>query len=231
MCARIKYTALVDNIRGSIQGTTFQRNAYGYTVKGKPAMVNPNTNRQRSRKQTFSIAAQAWRTISDADRAAWEAYAETFPIPSRLNPDAYLNGFAAFTRWHGVAKLSNPFAVLADPAGAQGTILVDGLELKTDGVDLQYLDASIETEGPFNVQLFLSRPISATQRFVKSWTRFIVDEPVTPGIDIAITTQYLAIFGKLPAVGDLIGARQVFYNTTNGQIFFASPQIITVTAL
>jgi hypothetical protein len=231
MCARIIYTALVDNIRGSIGGTTFQRNAYGYTIKGKPAMVNPNTQRQRRRKTTFAIAAQRWRTLTDPDRAAWEAYAETFPIPSRLNPDAYLNGFAAFTRWHGIAIISNPFAQLDDPAGAQGTITPDGLELKTDGAALQYLDASIETEGPWNVQLYLSRPLAPTQRFVKSWTRFIDDTPVTPGIDIAITTAYLATFGKLPAVGDLIGARQVFYNTTNGQVFFAPAQIITVTAL
>lgn len=127
--------------------------------------------------------------------------------------------------------LSNPFAGLDDPAGAQGTILPDGLELRTDGAVLQYLDASIETEGPFNVQLFLSRTLAPTQRFVKSWTRFIVDDPVTPSIDVAITTQYLAVFGKLPAVGDLIGARQVFYNTTNGQVFFSPAQIITVTAL
>src|SRR5690606_31037464 len=113
--ARIKYTALVESIRGSIQGTTFQRNAYGYTVKGKPNMVNPNTNLQSASKRNMSGIAQAWSSLSDSDRNAWDTWAATNPVPSRLNPDANLTGFAQFTRWHNIRWLYAYGDVLANP--------------------------------------------------------------------------------------------------------------------
>lgn len=226
--ARIIYTALVDHIAGSIQGTTFQRNAYGYTIKGKPNMVNPNTSRQNSRKRTFSGASQAWRTLSDADRSAWDAYANAFPIPSRKNPSAYLSGLAAFTRWHGVRWQENS-VVLNDPAGAQGTATLDQVEVILSAGDLFVSTPNDITEGPWRVFVYLSRPLQATQSFVKSWQRYITAYDSESASDVLITSQYTAIFGSLPVVGALLGAQVVFLNTTNGQVLFGAPTVVTVT--
>lgn len=227
--ARIIYSALVDNIRGSIQGTTFQRNAYGYTIKGKPNMVNPNTARQNSRKSTFSIALQAWRNITGANRAAWDAYANAFPIPSRKNPDAYLSGFAAFARWH-ILSFTSGSTVLPDPDGDQGTVEFFSPSLQLDGAELHLLLDATPTEGPWLAHIQLSRPLKTTQNFVKGWTRQtnVLSEGLWPDADI--TAGYTNIFGTIPADGDRIGVRIAYRNTTNGQIFFAPPEIITVIA-
>jgi len=227
--ARIIYSALVDSIRGSIQGTTFQRNAYGYTVKGKPNMVNPNTPRQNRRKRTFSNASQFWRTLSDSDREAWDAYANTFPIPSRKNPDAYLSGLAAFTRWHAVMGQRNS-TVLNDPAGAQGTAVLDQVELILSGGDLFVSAPNDITEGPWLVFIYLSRPLQPTQAFVKSWQRYVVSFDSESASDVLITSLYIAIFGSLPSLGALVGVQVVFLNTTNGQVLFGAPSVVTVTA-
>lgn len=226
--ARIKYSALVESITGSIQGTTFQRNAYGFTVKGKPNMVNPNTSRQNGRKRTFSAATQAWRDLSDANRSAWEAYANAFPIPSRKNPDAYLSGLAAFTRWTAVQYQINS-SPLANPSGAQGTAVVDQIELILSGGALFAGIPTIVTNGPWNMFLYLSRPLSPTQGFIKSWQRFILGKDQATWSDENITSRYVAIFGALPALGALIGAQVVFLNTTNGQVLFGAPEVVTVT--
>lgn len=226
--ARIKYSALVESITGSIQGTTFQRNAYGFTVKGKPNMVNPNTARQNSRKRTFSAATQAWRDLTNSNRSAWEAYANAFPIPSRKNPDAYLSGLAAFTRWAGVNfQLTN--IPLANPSGAQGTAVIDEVTLVISGGSLFANIVSTVTNGPWNAFLYLSRPLSPSQGFIKSWQRFVRAGPEATWGDENITTAYTAIFGAVPAVGALIGAQAVLVNTTNGQVLFGAPEIVTVT--
>lgn len=225
--ARIIYSALVDSIRGSIQGTTFQRNAYGYTVKGKPNMVNPNTSRQNSRKRSFSGAAQAWRTLSDSDRSAWNAYANAFPIPSRKNPSAYLSGLAAFTRWHGVMWQRNS-TVLNNPSGAQGTAILDQVELIISSGDLYVSAPNDITEGPWLVFIYLSRPLQPTQAFVKSWQRYIVSFDSESASDVLITDLYTAVFGFIPSVGDLVGVQVVFLNTTNGQVLFGAPAVIPV---
>lgn len=226
--ARIIYTALVDHIAGSIQGTTFQRNAYGYTIKGKPNMVKPNTSRQNRRKRSFSGASQAWRTLSDSDRSAWDAYANAFPIPSRKNPSAYLSGVAAFIRWHGV-QWQDDSVVLNNPSGAQGTTTVVSQELVIFTGDLYVLLDIVDTEGPWQAFVYLSRPLQPTQAFLKSWQRYIITLDSSTWPETNITTRYTSIFGSIPAIGDLIGFQTVMLNTTNGQVMFGSPSIVTVT--
>jgi hypothetical protein len=226
--ARIIYSALVESISGSIKGTTFQRNAYGFTVKGKPNMVNPNTPRQNRRKRTFSNAAQAWRDLSSGNRSAWDAYANAFPIPSRKNPSAYLSGLAAFTRWHGVMFQRNS-TVLANPAGAQGTAAVDQVDLIRSGANFFVSVANDITNGPWFVFVYLSRPLQPTQAFVKSWQRYITSFDSESASDVNITSLYTTIFGVLPVVGDLLGVQIVFLNTTNGQVLFGAPAVQPVT--
>lgn len=191
-------------------------------------MVNPNTIRQNERKTQFSQAIQAWRNITDANRSAWDAYANAFPIPSRKNPSAYLSGFNAFCRWHALMFTSTT-AVLADPAGTQGTVANFAPQLAIVTGDLHFLADVVLTEGPWLLFVQLSRPLKNTQTFLKGWTRFVValNEVAMPDSDISL--QYERIFGALPIVGDFIGVRLAYLNTTNGQIFFEAPAIVTVT--
>lgn len=226
--ARIIYSALVESITGSIKGTTFQRNAYGFTIKGKPNMVNPNTPRQNRRKRTFSNATQAWRDLTSGNRSAWDAYANAFPIPSRKNPSAYLSGLAAFTRWHGVMFQRNS-TVLANPAGAQGTAVVDQIELVISAGALRALIPTDVTNGPWQLFLYLSRPLQPTQSFVKSWQRYIIAMPSDDWSDVSIDAEYIAIFGARPPIGSLLGTQVVFLNTTNGQVLFGAPSVTEVT--
>lgn len=226
--ARIIYSALVESIRGSIKGTTFQRNAYGYTVKGKPNMVNPNSIRQNRSRLRFSRATQAWRDLSGANRANWNTYANTFPIPSRKNPASYLNGLNAFTRYHSVWFLSQS-SVLANPSGVQGTAVVNQIDIDLSGGVLSLLLEIITTNGPWRAEVSMSRPLNATQAFVKSWTRNITSATSATWADFVITTEYQNVFGFLPALGALIGVQVTMINTTNGQVLFGAPTIITVT--
>jgi hypothetical protein len=225
--ARIKYTALVESIRGSIGGTTFQANAYGFTIKAKPNMLNPNTQRQNNAKAIFSTVAQRWRNLSNANRAAWDAYANAFPIPSRKNPDSYLSGYAAFVRWHGLMATGTGFT-LDNPSGPQGTVFSGLPTVSLSAGDLRVIPDIAFTEGPWYTFAFMTRPLSPTQTFIKSWLRFVaaVDESLAP--DFSVTLGYERAFGFLPADGDLVGIQLAYINTTNGQVLWYPADIRTV---
>ena len=96
--ARIIYSGLVTSIRGSIGGTTFQNNAYGFTVKNKANMVKPNTVSQNLSKLVFSLAVKAWGTLTVANRANWDSWAATYPQFAKNNPSSVLSGFAVFVK-------------------------------------------------------------------------------------------------------------------------------------
>lgn len=227
--ARIKFTALVESIRGSIGGTTFQRNAFGFTAKSKPNMVNPNSAMQGDRKRGFQKALQTWRTLSDADRANWETYATTFPTPSQNNPAAYLNGFNLFVRWHA-ASFQWSENVLNNPSGAQGTVSFIEFELISEDPVLEVVISNSLTEGPWYVLVYLTRPLSPTQRFQKSWTKLITQINEGDPITLDIAFQYNRIFGQLPIPGVPIGVDITYVNTTNGQVIYIPTFITTVEA-
>lgn len=224
--ARIKYSALVENIRGSIGGTTFQRNAYGYTVKSKPAIVNPQTALQRERKTGMQWAQNRWRTLDGASRATWDTYATNYPVPSRLNPDAYLGGQQLFMRhemynylWGGAddVTVGNPFTI----TNPTFTLVLDGAELIFSGT----FDA---IDGQFRALAFAAPRISVTQNIVKTKTRFCGDGATsTPPYNVQLLT-YDTQFGSMPAVGDFVGAYFVFVAEENATIIRTQPQFYEV---
>jgi hypothetical protein len=226
--ARIKYTAIVDNIRGSIGGTTFQRNAYGYTIKSKPNMVNPNTSKQIRQKALFSGVVSEWSKLSAATRTAWENYANAYPEPSRLNPASNIDGYAMFVKWannrtlYG-ANFVNTLAVapltvilsVNDISFSAGIAEVDINEAGGSGVSLSYT-------------VFMSRNLKATESFNKNKLRYIAQVAGVAGAAVVITAAYLAVFGVQIAVGQRI-AIQVKANTaTTGKVYESVPEIRTV---
>lgn len=220
--ARIKYSALVENIRGSIGGTTFQRNAYGYTVKSKPAIVNPQTPRQRERKSAMQAAQSRWQNIGDGNRATWDTYATNYPVPSRLNPDAYLGGQQLFIRHFMLGSMIPVVAETTD--GGPLTITNPTFRVVRNGLDLYVEgDADAQTEAMY-VLAFLAPRLSVTQNIVKSKLRYCGNgTSSTSAYEIDIAANYLAIFGTLPVVGDFVGLQIVFFGDDNATVIRTQP--------
>ena len=226
--ARIKFTALVESVRGTIAGTTFQRNAFGYTAKSKPNMVNPNTFTQAQRKQGFQKALQKWKTLTNADRAAWDTWASVNPVPSHNNPAAYLSGFNLYVRWHALTfqwtenTLNNPSAPI-------NSVTYIETEVIRSGAILELVISSTVTGGAWSVYPYLSRPLGAAQTYPKSWTRFVQRYAHASPIDAQIQTRYTQLFGSLPNVGDRVGVDLTFQNEGNGTVVYIPSFVQTVT--
>jgi hypothetical protein len=226
--ARIKYSGLVDNIRGSIGGTTFQANAYGYTVKRKPNMIKPNSPDQNRSKVLFAKAVKAWKDLTSTNRSNWETYASTYPQYAKYNPDSELSGFAVFTKQH-VFKFLCGQIVKSDPVMSQiesDTITVTMTLIA--GV-LRYIIASLNDSEEWTVIIFISHPLGAAQNFVGSRTRYIANCDNVDGSHV-ITSQYIALYGSLPAVGNRVAIDLLAFNGQNGQNIARQTTICTVAA-
>ena len=226
--ARIIYGALVDSIRGSIGGTTFQRNAYGFTCKRKPNMVRPWTADQRIMQAAFSRAVKAWKEAESSTRINWETWAGVNPQYAKHNPSSVLTGFACFVKWHvqwfigGMTTIdTNP--MLTIPTVSPVTVK---LILATGVFTLDLTTAGGES---WNLNYSLSRPLGSAQHFIGTKTRFIKRmTDITGTFDI--TNLYTAKYGSLPKVGDRIAVDTVPYMEDAGAVLSRSQQIITVTA-
>jgi hypothetical protein len=216
--ARIIYSALVQSINGSIQGTTFQRNAYGNTVKAKPSMVKPARFKQQNRKNTFSQASQAWKGLTQAQRDQWITYATTYPRPSRLNPNSYLNGFNYFVMANQFYRLYAIGGIIAAPTGAQGAVTSFNIELVRTGIFLQIEITDVTVGSNWNALIYLTRPLGDGQEAVQP-TPIYMRQVVLFGISGgSVQNEYFEQFGILPNVGDWLGLRVVLQKSDNGQV-------------
>lgn len=214
--ARIIYSALVEKIQGSIGGTTFQTNAYGFTVKKKPNVVNKRRDNQYFNRNIIARVSRAWQQLTDANRTAWESYAAAYPRPSKNNPASVLNGFNYFQAVHNYRFVIG-LAVLSEPSLTQQVDGLEQFELILSGGNLFFsMPAGTQTGAWYGI-VYLSQPVPATINFVKQKTRLIYASN-TFDADVQITSQYVAKFGALPDLGNLIAAKLVMLCSTNGQI-------------
>lgn len=225
--ARIIYSALVESIHGSIAGTTFQRNAYGHTVKKKPNIVNPNRTNQLRSKLLLTRTIRAWTKLTDANRTTWNTYASNFPRQAKNNPSAFLSGFNYFSQVNNYRLLAG-LSILPSPDFTQ---YEDGhtiSELIVSGGDLFVGLRSSGITGTWKALIFLSRPLSGAVNYNVGKPRFI--EAVDYAIDdFNVNIAYVNLYHIQPIVSDRISVRIVLVCTTNGQVANYNDGIITCT--
>jgi hypothetical protein len=224
--ARIVYSGLIDNIRGSIGGTTFQNNKHGFTVKRKPNIVKPVRTLQNARKVTFSSAVKAWQALTSSQRSDWNSWAVTYPQYAKNNPTSQLTGYEVFVRNHAYIFMIGE-SVITAPVYSSDTVPSITLEIGLDTGVLYINTTSVPASGDFWVLVSASRPLSVTQNFVGSKTRyfyFFVNDDDSQ----IITTLYQSKFGIIPSIGDRVALSYVLVSTSNGQFVTRASDVYTV---
>ena len=96
---------LMSVIRGSVGGLNYTANQFASIVmRAKSNPTNPNTGYQGYIKNGFGYASSLWKeTLSDAQRTAWNAYAQTVAYEGP-NGTYYLPGRQLFIAIHSLMK-------------------------------------------------------------------------------------------------------------------------------
>jgi len=78
---------------GSSGGLTFSHNRFGAYIRPRTVPVNPNSTAQQSIRASFALFATGWQALTDAQRAAWDTYAENVTWQNAFGDPAILTGF------------------------------------------------------------------------------------------------------------------------------------------
>lgn len=73
--AILKYSALIDGIRGSLGGTVFSANATSTYIRPSYRPSNPRTHNQSVARSHLAQLSADWRALSAPQRAGWRVYA------------------------------------------------------------------------------------------------------------------------------------------------------------
>jgi hypothetical protein len=90
----------VTGIRGKLAGIVFSANRSGPFARGLSSPANPGTIGQMNQRGLMAQSGYLWRTLSSAEQADWDTFAETPPETdyNSLGEVVILSGFAWFTR-------------------------------------------------------------------------------------------------------------------------------------
>ena len=227
--AIVKFTAIVDEIRGSIGGTTFQRNAYGWSIKRKPNIIRPNTLRQQVSKTSFGSITRYWSTLSQVNRDSWDTYASTYPIPSIKNPSVDITGFSYFVKYHLIKFTTGSRSFLDNATTAAGSLTFTSFVLESNNLDWFQLVFDYVSSSDLFISLFFLSPPLEDSRVVPRLTPLYIDSSLPTSsvstartVDISLAATYDDLYNTLPVVGSSVVVRIPSYNTVSGALDFLS---------
>lgn len=97
--ALVKYGGGIIQMSGSIAGNTYARNRYGNYARARTKPVNPNTSKQVLVRAIIQTLTARWsQTLSAAQRAAWNLYADSVNMTNKLGETINLSGFNHYIR-------------------------------------------------------------------------------------------------------------------------------------
>ena len=106
----------VHDIRGSIGGTVFSKNASGNYIRSRITPVNPNTARQNAIRVAVQSLAPQWSgVLSPAERAGWAVYAANIVRTNKLGGVINLSGYNHFIRGNSIRVQNGDPVVTAFP--------------------------------------------------------------------------------------------------------------------
>jgi len=205
--------------RGKINGTVGSKNRSGAYLRVKVTPTNPQTVFQLTARNLLSSLSQAWRSLTQARRDAWDSavadFAKTDVFGDLRNPTgknlyARLNANLVNT---GNAQITSP------PLPAGGGQVIAGTLVMTNG-GAKTIAHTADSAG-HTIQVWATPGVSPGKKFLKNNYRLIDTFVGGAASPADISTAYEARFGE-PAVGTRVGVRLVSVNDTSGESGVAS---------
>lgn len=142
-------------LSGSVGGVTASHNRYGQYLRNRTRPVNPNSTAQQRSRNAFKRATEAWKTLTNDQRAAWEAYASQTPVLNKLGESVTLTGSAAFVAYNAFVLNVVPDVNLTTNAPASpGLATVQFTDIAIDVSDMAI--NFNQTGGPAGIGVFIA---------------------------------------------------------------------------
>lgn len=186
---------------GSEAANTSSRNRFGQYIRTRAIPVNPNTTSQSQMRARFGDNSQAWRTLTDAQRAGWSALGDSITRKDALGQSYTLTGAQAYIMVNNNNLDAGGAVVAAAPAILSPTGLLTGVVTTTGGtLSLAYTATPLATGNKLFV--YASPPRSQGRVFEQDY-RLIHVSAAAAASPANLLTAYTAKFGA-PVVGQKI---------------------------
>lgn len=214
---KAKFGAVVVDGRGKIGGHVASKNRSGSYFRTKVTPVNPRSVDQGISRSRLSTYAQAWRGLTEAQRAAWNAAVKDFSKTNIFGDLVSPTGLNLYVKLNVNLAIAGGAALTEPPAVSEvSTVFLDSISFTAapDGIELNIL-APVPANTAMVVRM--TEGFSQGISFFSNKLRVITVVAPAQASPVALTNPYVTKFGSLPAEGLKIAAEVYFINRLTGQ--------------
>lgn len=194
-------------ISGKIDGLVFSHNAGGKYIRNLAIPTNPNTIFQQVVRTAVAGLTATWQALTQAQRDAWELYADNVLITNRVGDQVNISGMAMYVRSNvtklqiGAARQDTAPSIFNIGPRTQTPVLV--ATEASQNLDVQFAtsllgDPWANETGSFLV-VYVARPQNASVNFFKGPYRFaatIQGDPTPPASPLTLAAPFAFIAGQ-----------------------------------
>ncbi len=203
---------IVTGASGSVGSTTYAKNRNGMYLRKKAIPTQPRTTAQTNVRAIFTGSAQAWRGLTDAQRAGWHALGAQVTTTDGLGQSSKLTGSQMHLALNSVLATAGASPISDAPSqpeavAALPTITVETTRAGTASGAFSLFVRSAAYLG--KVQVYATPAVSTGRNYFgeSSFRLLEVADGLTNG-GTALTDAYVAKYGA-PALGAKIAVKLV----------------------
>jgi len=170
--AKIKYSALVSDMRGKLNGSVMSKNRSGSYVRNKVTPSNPQTSAQMLIRGIFSEITKGWSQLSEVERQSWENSVEAYQGTNIFGDVVKPSGKTLFQKLNQNLMISGQASVSVCPAPAELPYAsLTSVTLEVADEDLVIVTAGNTAD--CKLLVFATAPLTQGTKFVKNKLRKI----------------------------------------------------------
>ena len=227
--ARIKFGMMMTDARGKLGGHVFTKAKSGATIRTKVTPLNPKTPAQSEARSALGANSQAWRTLSETQRLAWNSAAQEVSKTNAFGDTYFPSGKNYFTAVNnnlrnvgGSPKLDPP--VLVEMPGLTSVNVDFDLLAEQIDIDPVWIGSDVDT---FLVCNATSGMSAGRYNFSGKYRKWGVYSLAGTPANTALYDAYISKFG-VPSAGQKVSFEFYLVNAVTGQV---SPRVTTTVLL
>lgn len=214
---KMKFGALVVDGRGKIGGHVASKNRAGAYLRTKVTPVNPQTSYQLGVRNRLTGFSQGWRSLTQAQRDAWNAAISDFARTDIFGDLQKPTGFNLYQRLNNNLAIAGVAAISSPPLpAAVGQVAVTAVSA-AEGADTLTITMDGAVPAGTYAKVYATSPQSAGKSFVKSEYRLVAVLDPAEASPYDLKAEYVAKFGSIGAAGQKIFVKLEPMNGTTGQ--------------
>lgn len=225
--AVMKLSALVSEMKGNLNGTTFLQSQGGQTCKTRIAGGGFNSKIWQYQKGVLGSISSQWKRLTNPQKQAWDMAGPNYPTVDKFGNPRIPSGYELYVRLNiPLYRAGLALLVLPLPPGVFETYGPITLTMDNNGPCLLTINNLTTVAVQLNV--YCTPPLSAGKARIQTRWRFLQTFNSSAGVVENIRATYLARYGNIPtgAIVQVKTEQMIIATGQLGQIEYAFATVV-----